>query len=188
MKFPHIFKSKLELMIWIGLGVLGSLVGVVGLGYASQEMVWWLWVLCSLAILIGLITVIYLIYLIFSIRRHDVRNVILSIILLLVLCVGFFIIDKIDGATRVYKDYWRISYDTILYTWAPEVSTILVASCLYVVLSCTIHQHAQRNGRNVIRWTTASLVFTPLLAGIAYLLTWPGRKTEDKQSEGQQRN
>ena len=39
-----------------------------------------------------------------------------------------------------------------------------------------LRHYVRQHDRNVIPWTTASLVFTPILAGIVYLLTWPKDK------------
>lgn len=40
-----------------------------------------------------------------------------------------------------------------------------------------LRHYVRQHGRNVVSWTTASIAFTPILAGIVYLLTWPkGRK------------
>jgi hypothetical protein len=38
-----------------------------------------------------------------------------------------------------------------------------------------IYYHAKAYGRNAVRWATAFIIFSPLWAGIAYLLTWPKR-------------
>ena len=39
-----------------------------------------------------------------------------------------------------------------------------------------LRHYVRQHGRNVVSWTTASIVFTPILAGIVYLLTWPKGK------------
>ena len=36
-----------------------------------------------------------------------------------------------------------------------------------------LRHYVRQHGRNVVPWTTASIVFTPILAGVVYLLTWP---------------
>jgi hypothetical protein len=35
-----------------------------------------------------------------------------------------------------------------------------------------MYRHAKRYNRNTVRWTTAAIVFSPVLAWIAYGLSW----------------
>ncbi len=44
---------------------------------------------------------------------------------------------------------------------------------LYITLAYVVHNHAKSHNRRAVAWTTAFIVFTPILAGLAYLLTWP---------------
>ena len=66
------------------------------------------------------------------------------------------------------------------FNWAPWASAwaliSLIGFFLYVKGIYLIHDHAERNGRNRVRWTTASVVFSPFLAGLIYLLTWPEKR------------
>jgi len=57
--------------------------------------------------------------------------------------------------------------------WAPVVWAIIAALIVYIVGCWIIYQHAKRYRGNAVRWATASVVFSPVLAGIAYGLTWP---------------
>lgn len=60
--------------------------------------------------------------------------------------------------------------------WAPLVwgftAAGILAVMLYMFCCWTIYHHAKLHNRNAVRWTTASIVFTPVLAWIAYGLSW----------------
>ena len=56
--------------------------------------------------------------------------------------------------------------------WAPEAWAIIAAGILYIVGIWIIYHHAKRYNRNAVRWTTAAIAFSPVLAWIAYGLTW----------------
>jgi hypothetical protein len=60
--------------------------------------------------------------------------------------------------------------------WAPVTWAIIAALIVYIVGCWIIYQHAKRYRGNAVRWATASVVFSPVLAGIAYGLTWPKSK------------
>jgi hypothetical protein len=42
----------------------------------------------------------------------------------------------------------------------------------YAFGTWAIYSNAKRHGRNAVRWTTAAIVFSPVLAWIAYGLSW----------------
>ena len=120
------------------------------------------------------------------------RKILLPILIVALLCVIFFVIDLVDGTTSTY---WYHSYDpTIHYPgyppewlpsrespvvvhtpiyWAPVASIISAGLIFYIVAIQAVIGNARRYGRNAIRWATAFAIFTPILAGIVYLLTWP---------------
>ncbi len=60
--------------------------------------------------------------------------------------------------------------------WAPMawglIAAGILAMLLYIFGVWTIYHHAIRYNRNAVRWTTAAIVFTPILAWIAYGLSW----------------
>ena len=123
----------------------------------------------------------------------------LWIMIAIILCAIFLGVDYVDGIS----DYHYIYPDTPMATYDPESGkfeyieswpepigeveerivwaltpslTILVVTALYVLYvfpTVMVYHNANRVGRNAVRWATAFVVFTPLLAGIAYLLTWP---------------
>jgi len=56
--------------------------------------------------------------------------------------------------------------------WAPAAWGIIAAGIIYIVGCCVLYRHAKRYNRNAVRWTTAAIVFSPVLAWIAYGLSW----------------
>ena len=57
--------------------------------------------------------------------------------------------------------------------WGIVVS-VIVGIYLFNIASADILRHyVKQHGRNVIAWVTSIIVFTPILSGIVYLLTWP---------------
>lgn len=124
------------------------------------------------------------------------RRIVLSILVAILLCIIFFAIDLFDGITSTYKYYkpyepssgWPLEVDRTEIrpiAWAPGavgiVAGALVFYFLYIVVPQIVYGNAKSYGRNAVRWTTAFVVFTPFLAGIAYLLTWPKNKTGNKR-------
>jgi len=49
----------------------------------------------------------------------------------------------------------------------------IILGVLYIVGCCILYRHAKMHDRNAVRWTVASIVFSPILVWIAYGLTWP---------------
>ncbi len=58
-----------------------------------------------------------------------------------------------------------------LFTWIALVTIAFVAA--YFTLAYAIYNHAKKNNRRAVAWATAFIVFTPILAGLFYLLSWP---------------
>jgi hypothetical protein len=110
-----------------------------------------------------------------------VRKILLSILVAVLLCIIFFTIDLLDGITHTYTYGWlekTVVVETI--AWADDATAVTVILAVfyifYIVIPHIVYDNAKRHGRNAVRWTTAFVVFTPVLAGIAYLLTWPKSK------------
>ena len=81
-------------------------------------------------------------------------------IFVFVLITAFlFLIDQWVGGT-----YYRPGIT------APGATVVIFFN---MVSAAFIRPYVKRHGRNGTAWTTAIVVFTPILAGIAYLLTWP---------------
>lgn len=92
----------------------------------------------------------------------------------------FFAIDDSDTTYgRPYGDGWHpvLRGQEYLYcshiTWAPTASIVTSIIILNIISAYIVYHHAKRHGRNPVAWATAFAVFSPLLAGIAYGLTWP---------------
>jgi hypothetical protein len=58
------------------------------------------------------------------------------------------------------------------FDWAPIAWIFIATGILYIVGCWIMYQHAKRYNRNAVRWTTAAIVFSPVLAWIAYGLSW----------------
>ena len=50
---------------------------------------------------------------------------------------------------------------------------IIVGIALYLTLPYEVYKHAKKKNRRAVMWATAFVVFTPILAGLVYLFTWP---------------
>ncbi len=58
-----------------------------------------------------------------------------------------------------------------LLTWIVLVAIACVG--MYFTLAYVVYNHAKKRNRRAIAWATAFIVFTPILAGLLYLLSWP---------------
>lgn len=54
-----------------------------------------------------------------------------------------------------------------------RVLSIIVTVGLYFTLAYAIYNHAKKHDRRAVAWATAFIVFTPILSGLLYLLSWP---------------
>ena len=54
-----------------------------------------------------------------------------------------------------------------------RVIASIVGSALYFTLAYVVYNHAKKYHRRAVAWATAFIVFTPILGGLAYLLSWP---------------
>lgn len=111
------------------------------------------------------------------ITGRPLREMVLSFLSAALLCIIFFVADYFDG-TEIYHSEWYYAEPWAEpIVWAPFASLFagVVAGIyiFYILAPYAVYHHAKQKGRNAVRWTTAFVVFTPLLAGIAYLLTWP---------------
>jgi hypothetical protein len=53
------------------------------------------------------------------------------------------------------------------------VVCLIGAIALYFTLAYVVYHHAKKHHRRAVAWATAFVVFTPVLGGLAYLLSWP---------------
>jgi hypothetical protein len=68
---------------------------------------------------------------------------------------------------KTYSSMWT-SYD-----WLPKVAIAVTVLLFNLGSADILRYYIKQHGRNVISWTTAIIVFTPIITGIAYLITWP---------------
>jgi hypothetical protein len=74
----------------------------------------------------------------------------------------------IQDAIRRSSGYGR--YDDTPSSWAPIASMVLVP---YYILSFGFYMLVEHQKRNTVRWMAACILFTPIIAFVAALLSWP---------------
>lgn len=57
--------------------------------------------------------------------------------------------------------------------WATEITIAIGIISFNLAMADNIRRYAESHGRNTVFWTTATILFSPLLALIAYFLTFP---------------
>ena len=188
--FKLVPKSRLELILWIVLLLIISGLLLVVDYVVNYWVSWGLYASLGVFILTLVVIGIYL-----SGNYVGIGKVILWIVLLMIICGVFFGVDYIDASSvrewRESPSHKKLEEFTVEdffapregtfhvitpFTWAPWASIGIVIFGVYVMGIYSIHSHATHNGRNVVRWITASMVFSPLLAGLVYLLTWPEKR------------
>ena len=60
-----------------------------------------------------------------------------------------------------------------LFTWI--IIAILAGVGVYFTFAYVVYNHAKKHNRRAVAWATAFIAFSPILAGLLYLLTWPKR-------------
>lgn len=84
----------------------------------------------------------------------------------------FFAIDFENNPPSYYRSL-GLPWHSSPITWAPTASIVTSIIILNIISAYIVYHHAKRHGRNPVAWATAFAVFSPILAGIAYGLTWP---------------
>lgn len=59
------------------------------------------------------------------------------------------------------------------WTVPPAMGAICAPAILYAFGVWAIYTVAKRHNRNAVRWSTAAIIFSPVLAWAVYGLTWP---------------
>jgi uncharacterized membrane protein YcjF (UPF0283 family) len=72
------------------------------------------------------------------------------------------------GVIVTSDPFARREWDTVLAVLA----FVFALAILYVFGAWAIYTVAKRQGHNAVRWTTAAIVFSPVLAWAVYGLTW----------------
>ena len=101
-------------------------------------------------------------------KKLEVRYSLRIAILLIILCEALVFLVMV----------YRVSVGEWLGLEIPPLSfwmymCIIVGIVLYLTLPYEVYKHAKKEKRRAVMWTTAFIVFTPILAGLAYLFTWP---------------
>jgi len=113
-----------------------------------------------------------------SLTAKTLLNLALWIGICWLLAYVFHQIDLIDDTKTLVSDplgkmFGGSGYRYVPITWAPAVTIFVFVLGFNIVAADIVKPYIKRQGENVVMWVTAIIVFTPLLAGIAYLLTWP---------------
>jgi DNA-directed RNA polymerase subunit RPC12/RpoP len=62
------------------------------------------------------------------------------------------------------------------------ILVLIAGIASYFTLAYVVYNHAKKRNRRAVAWATAFVVFTPVLGGIAYLLSWPKEKNSGDSS------
>ena len=95
-----------------------------------------------------------------------------ALIVWVLLCVILLVLYS-----RFYNSVWEIIWYRFgweiqgLFGWM--VISMICGIALYFTLAYVVYNHAKKHHRRAVAWTTAFIVFTPILGGLVYLLTWP---------------
>lgn len=117
-----------------------------------------------------------------SFLRLILRNTILWIVICGLLDVILWIVDYIDflNSERSLPYEKELSFGTYMaipyYTTSVWTNwSILIISILGLNIAGAniVYNHAKSHNRNACAWLVGFILFTPILAGIAYLVTWP---------------
>ena len=107
-------------------------------------------------------------------NKRLISNLLIWILVCGVLSAGFFILENVTGTgselTRVRGGGGE--YKTT-GGWAVGLSIFTTILGFNLATTEVLIHYVRQHERNLVSWATASLVFTPILAGVVYLLTWP---------------
>ena len=101
-------------------------------------------------------------------RQIKISDGFKTVIVWLLLCGIFVALFKVSK--YLLWGTWEIEIP-VLFTW---ITLLMIAGvALHFSLAYAIYKHAKKNNRRAVAWATAFIVFTPVLAGLLYLLSWP---------------
>ena len=98
------------------------------------------------------------------------RRFVIGLVVVILICCGLFAYDYF-GDIKVNESYYNVIILERDITWAHIASPALVAIYIYIAGTLLIQDDARKNKRNDTFWVPASLVLTPVLAGLAYYIT-----------------
>ena len=103
-------------------------------------------------------------------RELKVPGIVKAFIVWMLLCVVIWVLSvAFHGFDELRSDIYHIGLVLPIWTYPALIGAI----ALYITLVYVVYDHAKRHHRRAVAWTTAFIVFTPILAGLVYLLTWP---------------
>jgi len=103
-------------------------------------------------------------------NKRLISNLLIWILVCGVLSACFFIIEDVtDTNLPRLRGQAQVG-------WAAGLSTFVFILGFNLATTDVLRHYVRHHGRNVVSWATASIVFTPILAGVVYLLTWPKDK------------
>lgn len=105
-----------------------------------------------------------------------ISNLLIWMLICGVLSAGFFIIQDVTDTGSKLVRYVRDGNMGWTGGWAAGLSIFITILGFNLATTDVLRHYVRQHGRNVVSWTTASIVFTPILAGVVYLLTWPKDK------------
>ena len=106
-------------------------------------------------------------------NKRLISNLLIWILVCGILSAGFFIIqDVTDTGSRLVR-YVRDGGRDWTGGWAAGLSIFTTILGFNLATTEVLIHYVRQHERNVVSWTTASLVFTPILSSVVYLLTWP---------------
>jgi hypothetical protein len=97
---------------------------------------------------------------------RGIHNLALWILVSSVLSVIFIIIEDVTGTGP----------SRLGGGWAFELSFFVRVTGFNIACADILRHYIKQHKRDVTAWTTAIIIFTPVLTGIVYLLTWPGNQ------------
>ena len=109
-------------------------------------------------------------------NKRLISNLLIWVLVCGLLSAGFFILEDVtDTGSRLVRNFRDAGRD---WTggWAAQFSIFMTILGFNLATTDVLRHYVRQHGRNVVSWTTASIIVTPILAGIVYLLTWPKDK------------
>ena len=101
---------------------------------------------------------------------RTIQNVVLWVVVSsIIIPVAFYVEEE---TSYLFRNYIRM----YPFAFLPKLAIAICILLFNLATTDVLRHYVRQHERNVISWTTASLLFTPILAGIVYLLTWPKDK------------
>ena len=113
-------------------------------------------------------------------NKRLISNLLIWILVCGILSVCLFFIEDVTDTGSKLVRHVRDGSRGWTGGWAAGLSIFITILGFNLATTDVLRHYVRQHGRNVVSWATASLVFTPILAGVVYLLTWP----KDRQLTG----